>query len=175
VAIGQPGLSEASPKQFAQEFWLLGIPTLRALTKSTVDLVEKGQMTGYYSDPISDHGDPTVTKHRTGKWWQWEVKKPISPHAIARIIEFREAIKAKEATLILSLPWVYASQDQKTIANVKKTAEEMAKIAPVIYDPKTLNLQTDSRLFADTHYHLIPEARTLRVKQLSEQIKPFLK
>ncbi len=174
VAVGKPAAGNIPPKQFAQDFWMMGIPTLRALTKSAVDLVEKGKLAGYYSDPVSDRGDPTATKSRTGKWWKWKVKQPITQHAIARISQFRDDIEAKGATLILSLPWLYASSDSQTIANVTKTAKAMEKIAPTVYDPQTLNLQTDSRLFADTHYHLKPEARIMRAKALAKQLKPVI-
>jgi hypothetical protein len=174
VAIGQPGLGGVSPKELAQEVWTLGIPSLRSLTKSSLDLVEKGKFTGYYADPLSDRGDPTVTKERVGEWWQLKIDQPISKHAIDRIAQFRQEVEARGGTLILSLPWVYASQDEKTMANVEKTAKALGKIAPLIYEKETLNLKTDSSLFADTHYHLQPEARTLRAQQLVEQLQPLL-
>ncbi|AFY79195.1 MAG: hypothetical protein IGR93_11475 [Hydrococcus sp. C42_A2020_068] len=174
VAIARPGLGGIPPKELAQEVWLLGIPSLRALTKSAVDLVERGKMTGYYSDPVSDRGDPTVTKVRVGQWWQLPIDSPISSHAIERISQFRQEVEATGGKLILSLPWVYASKDEKTIASVKKTAQELAKIAPLIYEKDSLNLKTDSSLFADTHYHLLPEARKIRAQQLVEQLKPLI-
>lgn len=174
IAIGKPMLGDIPLKHFVQEFWLQGIPTLKALTKSGIDLFEKGKLTGYYSDPFTDHGDPTVVKYRKGKWWKRTIDKPVSPHAIARITQFRDELKAKGATLILSLPWFYASTDPKSVKNMQKTADELSQIAPLIYDHKTLNMKTDSRLFADTHHHLVPEAKKLRAKQIIEELKPIL-
>lgn len=175
IAIGRPGLGGVPPKQLAQGFLMLGVPSLRAITKSTIDLIEKGEMTGYYSDPFTDHGDPTVTKYRQGKWWQWTIHKPISNHAIARLTEFREEVEAKGATLIFSLPWVYGKTDEKSLTNMKKIAEELEKIAPLIaYDNETFNLKTDSSLFADTHHHLVPEARKIRARELVDELKPIL-
>ena len=171
IATGRPGLGDVPPKQLTQNFWLLGVPTLKALTKSALDLLEKGRMTGYYSDPITQRGDPTVTKHRKGKWWKWTISRPISPHAIARIQQFRQEVEAKGGKLVMSLPWVYASTEPETIANMKKTAEELAKIAPLVAYDNLYNLKTDSHLFADTHHHLVPEARVLRAKQLVEGLK----
>ncbi|MCP2728970.1 hypothetical protein [Limnofasciculus baicalensis] len=171
VAIGKPGLGGIPPKQFAQETFMLGTPTLRAATKSTVDLIEKGKFTGYYSDPVDEHGDPTVTKERTGEWWELPIDKAITPHAVARITEFKKEVEARGGTLVLSLPWVYAKTDNKSVSNVKKTAGELGKIAPLIYDKESLNMQTDSNLFADTHYHLKPEARAIRAAQLVEELK----
>jgi hypothetical protein len=58
--------------------------------------------------------------------------------------------------------------------NVKKTAEELAKIAPLIYEKDTLNMKTDSNLFADTHYHLKDNARIISSLELVEQLKPVI-
>ncbi|HBB32490.1 MAG TPA: hypothetical protein DDZ80_08605 [Cyanobacteria bacterium UBA8803] len=179
VAIGRPGLGGVPPKQLAQDMLMLGTPTLRAATKSTLDVIQKGQLTGYYSEPVNERGDPTVTKTRTGKWWELPINQPASSHAIKRIAKFHQEVQAKGATLILSLPWVYARTDEKSVSNVKKTAAELAKIAPTIYDKQSLNMQTDSSLFADTHYHLQPEARIKRshqiVQELQEILEPELK
>jgi hypothetical protein len=174
VAIGRPGLGGIPAKQLAQDVWLMGVPSLRSLTKSAVDLATKGKVTGYYSDPVSDRGDPTVTKERTGEWWQLSIDKPISKHAIKRIARFRQEVEARGGRLILSLPWVYAKQDSETLSNVQKTAQELAKIAPLIYEKDSYNLKTDSNLFADTHYHLLPKARELRAQELIEQLQPLL-
>ncbi len=172
VAIGSPGVGNVPPKRFAQDMLMLGNPTLRAVTKSTIDLVEKGKLTGYYSDPVDERGDPTVTKYRTSaKWWELPIGEPASKHAIARIAKFKQEVEARGGTLILSLPWVYARRDEKSINNVKKTAQELAKIAPTIYNKDTLNMKNDSNLFADTHYHLKPEARIIRSKQIVEELK----
>jgi hypothetical protein len=174
IATGRPGLGNVPAKQLVQGWWMLGIPTLRGLTKSTIDIIEEGRMRGYYDGPLTERGDPSTFKERKGKWWKWTIKKPISSHAIARITQFREELKAKDATLILSLPWVYASTDETTVASMKKTARELGKIAPIVYDRDSFNLQTDSSLFADTHHHLVPEARTIRSQELAQQLKPVL-
>lgn len=176
VAIGRPEfVKNMPPKRIAQDLLMLGSPTLRALTKSTVDVVEKGKMTGYYSDPVSDRGDPTVLKKRGDvKWWQLKINNSVSKHAIERIAQFRKEVEAKGATLVLALPWVYGSTDDKTVGNVKKTAAELAKIAPLIYDKQSYDIKTDSSMFADTHYHLNPEGRRLRTLELVEQLRPII-
>lgn len=172
VAIGKPGLGNVQPKTLAQDILMLGNPTLRGVTKSTVDLVKEGKFTGYYSDPVNERGDPTETKYRTSaEWWQLPIKEPATKHAINSIAKFKQEVEARGGTLILSLPWVYGSRDEKSIKNVKKTAEEFAKIAPTIYAKDTLNIKTDSELFADTHYHLKPEARIIRSKQIVQELK----
>jgi hypothetical protein len=174
VAIGQPGLGNIPPKQFLQDVTALGTPSLRSLAKSAVDVATKGKMTGYYSDSVSDRGDPTVVKEREQDWWQLPINQPISRHAWERIKDFRSEVEAKGGTLILSLPWVYASTGEKTRKNVAMTARELGKIAPLIYDPNSLNIKTDSSLFADTHYHLLPEGRRVRGQELVEQLMPII-
>jgi hypothetical protein len=175
VAIGLPGLGNIPAKQLTQDLLLLGVPTLRGITKSGFDLLEKGKLTGYYSDPVSDRGDPTTVKPREGKWWRLNIDDPISPHAVQRITKFRQEVEAKGGSLIISLPWVYGSDDEKSVSNIEKTAEELGKIAPLIYEKDSLNIKSDANLFADTHYHLLPEARKIRAQQLVEELKPLIK
>ncbi|MDY6782673.1 MAG: hypothetical protein SW833_09040 [Cyanobacteriota bacterium] len=176
MAIGRPGLGGVPLREIAQDTWLLGVPSLRNLTKSAVDLATKGQIEEYYSDPVTPRGDPTRTWQRQSKWFKLKIGKPITKHAIARIKQFREEVEAKGGHLVLSASIIYgAADDPKTMKNVKKTVEELSKIAPTIaVDPQTLNVWTDSSKFADTHYHLQPEARITRSKQIIQDLKPLL-
>ncbi len=174
IAIGKPGLGNIPPQQFLQDTLMLGVPSLKPLSKSLVDLVEKGKFTGYYSDPVDDRGDPTVVKERTGKWWKLAIDGSISDSAYNRIYEFKREVEAKGGKLILSLPWVYAQESKKNIANIRKTAARLEQIAPLVYDLDSLNIQRDSNLFADTHYHLLPDARVIRAQQLVKELKPIL-
>jgi hypothetical protein len=174
VAIGKPGLGGIPPKQLLQDVIALGIPSLRSITKSGVDVATKGKMTGYYSDPVNEWGDPTVFKTREQDWWQLSIDQPISTHAVQRIKEFRQEVEAKGGTLILSLPWIYGSTSEATIKNITMTAQELNKIAPLIYDQTSLNIQTDAHLFADTHYHLRPAGSKVRGKELVEQLQPII-
>ncbi|AFZ36498.1 hypothetical protein Sta7437_2979 [Stanieria cyanosphaera PCC 7437] len=173
IAIGRPGLGGVPAKQMAQDLILLGVPSFRGVVKSGIDWFTLGKMTGYYSDPISDRGDPTVVKQREQDWWQLTINQPISPHATERIAQFRQEVEARGGTLILSLPWIYGSTDSKTVKNVRKTAEVLAQIAPVIYEPDSFNIKTDFSLFADTHYHLLPEGREVRAEEIVQQLKPI--
>ena len=172
-AIGKPGIGDVPLKQLAQDAWSLGVPSLRSLSESTMDLVEEGKVSGYYG-PVTEHGDPQFTNTRTGKWWKMNIDNTISPHALNKITQFREDVEAKGGHLVLSLPWVYAKTDEKTRNNVLKTASKLEKIAPLLYDTESLNLQTDSSLFADTHYHILPEARKLRAEELVTQLQPVI-
>jgi hypothetical protein len=174
VAIGKPGLGGIPLKTMIEDTWLLGIPGMRPVTKSMVDLFTKGRMTGYLSDPMTNTGDPTIVKERTGKWWQMTFDTAASPHSIKLIEKLKKDLEAKGATLVVSLPWVYAKNDGKTVANIRKSAEELSRVVPTIYDPKDLNIKTDSTIFADTHYHLLPPARIIRSEQLVSELKPIL-
>ena len=173
VAIGKPRLGEVPPKQFAQDTFALGVPSLRGMTKSAIDIVKQVEVPDYYADPITDNGDPTKTWERKSKWWEMTLKNPVTSHSVARIKQFREELEAKGATLVISLPIIYASKDEKTVKNAEKTAEKLGQIAPLIYD-ENLNLWTDVNLFADTHYHLKPEGRVIRSQELVKQLKPII-
>ncbi|MGB3511946.1 MAG: hypothetical protein WBA93_22450 [Microcoleaceae cyanobacterium] len=175
LATGQPGLGGVPSKDLAQNTLLLGVLTLRSTVESTIDLIKEGKPTAYYNDPLTERGDPTIFFDRKGEWWKMTFKKPISKHAVKRITQFREEVEAKGGSLVLSLPWVYAKrEDEKTMDNVQKTAAKLKEIAPLIYDKNSLNVQTDSNLFADTHYHLKPEATIIRSKQIVRELKPIL-
>lgn len=172
LVVGEPGMGDIPTQQLAQDIMMLGVPTLRGMTKASVDLVEKGHFTGYYSDPITDRGDPTVMKQRTrSKWWQLKIKDSITPHAFNRIQQFQEEVEAKGATLVLGLSWIYGSTDEETLGNIRETAEKLETIAPLLYDNASLNVKTDSSIFADTHYHLNPEGRRIRTTELTQQLK----
>lgn len=173
IAIGRPGLGHVPLKMLISQMWLMGIPTLPALTKSTVDLVQKGRMTGYLSDPITEKGDPTQVK-KQGKWWAMAFKNSASSHSIRRIAQFRQELEEKGAYLIVSLPWVYAKTDEKTVASIKTSVQKLEAIVPTVYNKENLNIKTDSGLFADTQYHLVPEGRIIRTQELAEQLKPLL-
>ena len=173
-AIGKPGLGGVPAKQVAQDLLVLGVPSLRAVIKSTGDLITLGRFSGYYDDPLTERGDPTQDKYRQGEWWQLEIKDPASDHAIARIEQFKQEVEAQGGTLLLALPWVYAKPDAETMGNVAETAAALAEIAPLLYDLETLNVQSDSDLFADTHYHLLEPARNLRSEELVQQLRQVM-
>jgi hypothetical protein len=91
--IGKPGLGNVPPKELAQHLMLLGIPTLKAATKSSLDVVQKGRLTGYYSDSVTANGDPTVLKKRTkSEWWSLKINDSLSPHSLRRIQQFKQEV-----------------------------------------------------------------------------------
>ena len=175
VAIGKPGIGGVPAKQLALETFQLGIPSLRWTVKSAVDLTEEGKFTGYYDGPLTERGDPTETKVREGEWWPLPIREAVSPHALRRIEQFKAEVEAKGGELILSIPWVYGDvNDERTLESVQQTADALSKIAPLLVDAETLNVQAEPTLFADTHYHLKPEGREIRSEQLARQLKPLL-
>ncbi|MEO1592075.1 MAG: hypothetical protein AAFU71_12385 [Cyanobacteria bacterium J06632_22] len=174
IAIGRPGMGNIPPKQLAQDLLMLGTPSLRSVIKSARDLMDEGKFTGYYDDPLTANGDPTVEKVRTGEWWQMKIRRPATDHALDRITQFKSEVEAKGGTLVLALPWIYANTGEQTLENITAMAEALDDIAPLLYDEDTLNIQTDTSLFADTHYHLNPEGRRLRSQQLAAELKPIL-
>jgi len=174
IATNQQESVNVSTKKWLEDTWMLGIPGLNALVKSGVDLATKGKFDEYYSDPLTERGEPTKIWERKGKWWKLTVDKPISAYSIQRIQQFKQEVEAKGATLILSLPVIYGENEGKTLTNVQQTQVELSKIAPTIYNPDNLNLWTDVAPFAETHYHLKPEGRIKRTEEIVEQLKPIL-
>ena len=174
VAIGKPGLGGVPLKQLTQDTIMLGVPSLRAVAKSTVEITQEGKLSGYYADPLSDRGDPTTEKMRQDEWWRLPIHQHLSNYAANRILQFRKEVEAKGGSLVISLPWIYGSTDAKTAKSIRLTAYYLSKIAPTIYDKESLNIKTDSSLFADTHYHLLPQGRQLRAKELVEQLQPLI-
>jgi hypothetical protein len=174
IAIGRPGLGNIPLRQLAQDWLMTGTPTLRGVVKSSTDLVKLGKFTGYYDDPLTEQGDPTVDKYRVGKWWELPIEEPATPHVLKQIEQFKREVEAQGGTLVLSLPWVYAEKTDETVGNIQKTAEQLKAIAPLIYDPENLNNQSDVKLFGDTHYHLTAEGRVLRSQQIARELKPLL-
>lgn len=176
LAIGKPGLGGLGGKKLAADAWSLGVPGLKVLTKSAVELVETGKMTGYFSDPITERGDPTFVKLRKGKWWKMTFGQSVSAHSLERIEKFRKELEARGAHLVVSLSWVYTDiNDPKTVENIRVSAEKLEQIVPTVYDKNSLNLKDDPSIFADTHYHLLPEPRLVRSRELAEQLRPVIK
>lgn len=174
VAINQPTLTKVSAKKFLEDTWMLGLPGLKSIVKSGVDLTTKGYFDEYYADPITPWGEPTKVWTRNSKWRPMDLPQTITPHSVESITKFKQNVEAKGGTLILSLPIIYGQTDEITMNNVRDTATKLAQIAPLIYDQKTLNVWTDSSLFAETHYHLSPQARILRSQEVIEQLQPIL-
>ena len=173
IAIGRPGLGKLSAQQIAQDYMLMGVPTLRGLTKSTMDILQRGKLKGYFSSDLNANGDTTEPGKHTIKCITYKVH-PTSQHAIERISKFREELQAKGVTLVMELPWVYGSTDDETVRNVKDTVATLSKIAPVLYDKKSLNLKTDCNMFSDTQFHLIPEAKKNRSLELAQQLRSVI-
>jgi hypothetical protein len=175
LATGQPFVGSIPPAQLTQDLLALGVPSLRGVIKSATDIATQGKVTGYYDDPLTENGDPTVEKSRDGEWWKMTLRKPATSYSLDRIAQFKAEVEARGGELWLALPWIYAdANDPKTLETIQAIAADLSSIAPLVYNPDTLNIQGNSDLFADTHYHLSPEARRLRSQELIEQLEPYI-
>lgn len=170
LMIGRPGLGGVPPKDFIQNTFSLGIPSLRSLVKTGEDFVQEGRL-DYYGDPLTKRGDATIQLTRQGKWWQLSINSSVTKHNLDSLRQFKKDVEARGGTLVLSLPWIYGKNDAKTRKNIQKTADALSEIAPTLYDRENLNIQNNSDLFADTHYHLKIPARKLRSQQLVEELR----
>ncbi len=170
LVIGRPGLGGVPPKDLAQNTLALGIPSLQALVKTGQDFVQEGRV-DYYGDPLTKRGDATIELTRQGKWWKLSIDSPVSKHTIESLHQFKKDVELRGGTLVLSLPVIYGKNDEKNLNNIQKTADALSEVAPTLYNPKTLNIESNSDLFADTHYHLKKSARIMRSQQLAEQLR----
>jgi hypothetical protein len=170
LVIGKPGLGGVPAKDLAQETLSLGVPTLQALVKTGQDFIKEGRL-DYYGDPLTENGDATIELKRMGEWWRLSISSSITQHSIDSLHQFKRDVESRGGKLVLSLPVIYGSDDEKTLRNIQKTADALSQIAPTLYDPETLNIERDSNLFADTHYHLKIPARARRSEQLVRQFR----
>jgi hypothetical protein len=170
MMIGRPGLGGVPAHDLAHNFLQLGVPSLQALVRTGQDVVREGRF-DYYGDPLTQRGDATIEIPRQTDWWKMRIRSQVSDYAVERLQQFADEVEARGGTLVLSLPWLYGSTEEETVNNVQATADALSEIAVTLYDPETLNIQTDSDLFADTHYHLKISARVLRSQQLVEELQ----
>lgn len=175
VAIGKPGIGDLDLKTLVEDTWSLGVIGLPAVVKSSLDLIEKGELKGYFSDPITKTGDYTFVKSRIRRWDRMTIDETVSEHSLRRIEQFKRELEAKGARLIITLSWVQVdTKDPTTIENVRDTAKKLEAIAPTLYNKETLNLSSDSSIFADTHYHLLPPGRAVRTEELAKQLRSVI-
>jgi len=173
IVIGRPGLGGVPTKEVLETTISLGIPSLRPLIKTTQDIVTEGRF-DYYGDPLTSRGDATIELPRHSSWWKMPINSAISQHSINSLRQFKQDVEARGGTLVFSLPVIYGSDDEDTIANIQKTADVLSDIAPTLYDKETLNIKDDSDLFADTHYHLKISERKVRSEQLVKELRMAL-
>jgi hypothetical protein len=173
LAIGRPRLGGIAIKDFTENTFNLGMPSLKSLVKTGKDLLEEGRF-AYYNDPLSKRGDATIELERSGSWWEMTVRNQVTPHTIKSLQQFRKDVEQRGGTLVLSLPVIYGKKDERTLDNLQKTVEALSEVAPTLYNPETFNIETDSNLFADTHYHLKIPMRVVRSQQLAEQLRETL-
>jgi len=170
ITINRPGLGGVNTKDIVETTLTLGTPSLQALIKTAQDLLQEGRI-DYFGDPLTNRGDATIELTRVSSWWKMPIRSSISQHSIETLQQFKKDVEAKGASLMFSLPVIYASDDDETLANIQKTADVLSEIAPIVYNRETLNIKDDSNLFADTHYHLKIPARITRSEELAAQLK----
>ena len=146
----------------------------RSRGEPLTSLADVIQLFQYYSDELNAYGDPVELKIRNTNLQAMEIKGQISKYASWRLKQFRKQVEASGASLIIGLPWTLATEDDKLVPNVQEVVEELTKIAPLLYEPDSLNLKTDRTLFGDSVYHLGYKGRKLRSLELSQQLKPLL-
>lgn len=167
---GNPATGESTPREIIYKTLLAGTPGMNAVTRNIrIQLV--GANPGYTTD-ISERGDAVVMpKGRPNPTF---VQAGVSTYAYRRLQQFRTEVEAKGGRLMFALPWVLAQRDEPSLTTVEAIATTLSEIAPVFYDPATLNLYDQPELFSDTNYHLSEQGRQVRSQALIQQLRPSL-
>lgn len=170
VAISRLGIGGVGARQTVREI-LLGCSTNLTSFGKSIWRVLFGTA-GRASLAVGERGGAVnfmegapLPGHITGK---------VSAHALGRLQMFDAALREVGATLLFAPPWLLIEDgDAESVAASGKVIEILGTIAPVLYDEKTLNLQTESALFSDTSYHLAPRGRSVATAALAGQLQTF--
>jgi hypothetical protein len=169
VAVGRPGMGGYGFQQTVEEFLKGGTLNIYSFLKSWAKLFLGKKGRAY--DTVDGRGDVLFFLHDM-KAAPEKVSNEVSLYAMQRIIEFQKQIRQTGANFLIGLPWVLINEnDQKSPETVKNYIVDLAKIAPVLYNDKTLNLSRDLDLFSDTGLHMNKKGRLIRSLELANQIE----
>lgn len=168
VAVGRPGMGGYGLQQTVEEFFKGGTLNISSFLKSGARLFFGKR--GRASDLIDERGSPVF--FLPGQATPWTIDYKVSDYAVMRITEFQRQTKRVGANFLIGLPWVLIDKDdQKAPEVVKNIIVDLTKVAPVLYNEKSLNLYQDRTLFSDTGLHMNQKGRLKRSLELANQIK----
>jgi hypothetical protein len=173
LAIGKPGLLKSSPS-FT---WLPTLLSLRPGGYHFFTLIGKmargGPLYRYHFNDIHASGwqEITIKRDLTGP----PVRGPaLSPDARQLLGWLRSWCVANKVRLAYSLPWGYSPRDnvQQFEAENLDFLLQISRFLPVLKDP-ALGADTRREQFADTEWHLTPDAAALRTDALAREIEEW--
>lgn len=163
---------QENPKNVANRLLLVGSPRLFDVVSALKSEIFTRRKPTWYKFDVNQNGDSLDSL--TGKQVLTETSVELSDAAFGQIDQFRQFVETRQAKLILGIPWKLAEVKPKTQAQLRQVIQSLSKIAPVVYNPKTLNLKDDVSLFADTTFHLTPEGQKQRTDELAGQLRPLV-
>ena len=101
-------------------------------------------------------------------------EKKLLPSARAFLEELAHTCEARKIELVLTLPWFYVAEENAVAERAFNRAflDEVAEILPTIDDGVT-GVWTVGEDFADTPFHLIPEAAANRTDHLATALRDW--
>lgn len=174
AAVHRPGIGGVGLAQRARLAFTAGTTSLTSLGKSA--WVALGGPAGRSAQlhAVGERGDAVVflTDLRPGDGVE---SITLSQQALGRLETYAVELRARGATLVLALPWLYvpsASIDSARAA-AAGVASRLAQAAPLVAHWPGHNLQSDLDLFSDTNYHASPKGRELHTRRLGGALMPL--
>jgi hypothetical protein len=165
IGIGGRGLRERARLAFAA-----GTSTFTTVGKTVWTLAtgERGR-----ADPrAGPRGDAVAFLYDRQAVPEVAMRDRVSPQMLIRLSEFRDSLAARGSAVIFNLPALLSKEgDDITRESAMRVAQQLSAIAPVITHGETFNIQTDSRLFSDSSYHLTPGSRAVQSDRLGSRLQ----
>ncbi len=171
---GYLGTVESDPQNLINRLIVVGSPGFTPIAQAVQSQIfqsKEGKLQAY-NFQTTLHGDAIELPR--GKPRPSAMHSIASSPALHRLAAFRRVTQEKQATLLLTLPWRLSDLDAKSVESAQTIIYRLSEIAPVLYEPKSLNLKTDPTLFGDSIYHLSPQGRRLRSQELIDQLRPMI-
>ncbi|BAU11436.1 hypothetical protein LEP3755_19300 [Leptolyngbya sp. NIES-3755] len=163
---------QENPKNVANRLILVGSPRLFDVVAALRSEIFTRRKPTWYQFDVNQNGDSLDSL--SGKPPFGETSVELSDASFQQIDHFRQFVEQRQGKLILGIPWKLAKSEPKTQSQLRQVIGSLSKIAPVVYNPKTLNLKEDISLFGDTTFHLTREGQKLRTEELAEQLRPLV-
>ncbi|MER3433500.1 MAG: hypothetical protein C4288_08720 [Leptolyngbya sp. ERB_1_1] len=164
---------QEGPEQLVNRLLLVGSPQFFHVVNAVKSALVGGKKPTWYNFNVGANGD-SLDSLSGGKPPFHPIEVSLSNDALERIRQFRSQVQQRHASLIIGIPWKLAMTNPQTQQELQQVIQSLSQVAPVLYDPKSLNLKQDASLFGDTSFHLTPKGRAMRTHELARQLQPLL-
>jgi len=164
---------QEGPEQLVNRLLLVGSPQFFDVVNAVKSALVGGKKPNWYNFNVGANGD-SLDSLGGGKPPFHPIEVSLSNDALDRIRQFRSQVQQRHASLIIGIPWKLAMTSPQTQHDLQQVIQSLSQVAPVLYDPKSLNLKQDVSLFGDTSFHLTPKGRAMRTSELARQLQPLI-